>query len=301
MRVGGPTRGAFHRSRAFAPRRPFERPAPALCRHHGVATAMPDVDDLWPGRILSDPVELDPRSREPLPADSRFSGSRRRSPISATDNDARAHPSSHRSSHASGALAPLLAGTNRCRLRWPGDASPHRGPANHDLHATACARRVPLAWTEQVAGRSAREKALARCWTTSRVPSSLAPRAPVSPARRVAEPGLLRVVMRRPRPTADAASRKAIPLGGSGCLLPRRNPYASARLSLRARPDQGPVTPPPQRHCSGARAPLLPPSRRLPLTKQAPGAGSTRRTSGTEAPLVRRVAAPVTASTTDSD
>jgi len=33
--------------------------------------------------------------------------------------DARAHPSSCQSSHASGAFAPLLAGTNRCRLRWP--------------------------------------------------------------------------------------------------------------------------------------------------------------------------------------
>jgi len=48
------------------------------------------------------------------------------------ENDARAHPTSVRSSHASGAFAPLLAGTNRCRLRWSHGASPHRRPANLD-------------------------------------------------------------------------------------------------------------------------------------------------------------------------
>jgi len=56
-------RGTFRRARAFAPRRSLERPAPAWNRRRGVATAPPAVDDLAPDRLLSDPLELDPRSR----------------------------------------------------------------------------------------------------------------------------------------------------------------------------------------------------------------------------------------------
>jgi len=39
------------------------------------------------------------------------------------------------------------------------DTLPHRGPASLELHAPACARRVPLAWTRQIEGRSVRVKA----------------------------------------------------------------------------------------------------------------------------------------------
>jgi hypothetical protein len=77
-----------------------------------------------------------------------------------------------RPSHASGAFAPLLAGTNRCRLRWPVDALPPRWPASRDPYTATCVRRVPLAWTGRIAGRDARAKAIARSWTNSRVPSS---------------------------------------------------------------------------------------------------------------------------------
>lgn len=55
------------------------------------------------------------------------------------------------------------------------------------------------------------------------------------------------------------ASRKARAPRGSGHLLPRRNSYATGRSLLRARPNRGLVTPPPQRHCSEARTPLCPP------------------------------------------
>jgi len=84
--------------------------------------------------------------------------------------DARAHPTSVRPSHASGAFAPLLAGTNRCRLRWLRGALPHREPASHRLLTPACARRAPLAWTRQTVGRGARAKADARSWTIRACP-----------------------------------------------------------------------------------------------------------------------------------
>jgi hypothetical protein len=89
--------------------------------------------------------------------------------------DARAHPTSVRSSHASGAFAPLLAGTNRCRLRWFHGALPHWEPASHGLFAPAFARRVPLAWTGQTVGRGARAKADARSWTIRACPPRSAP------------------------------------------------------------------------------------------------------------------------------
>jgi len=67
---------------------------------------------------------------------SRFSGSRHRSTTSATFTTRGHTLTSVRSSHASGAFAPLLAGIHRCRLRRPGDVLPHRRPASRNLHAT---------------------------------------------------------------------------------------------------------------------------------------------------------------------
>jgi len=122
------------RARTFAPRRPFERPAPAF--------ACPAA---WPPRgKLSTPFHRHRPFRAlvgqaPVRA---FRCHRVRASLSLgaacrllqPGYDARAHPTSLRPSHASGAFAPLRAGTNRCRLRWPFDALPRRGPASHDLH-----------------------------------------------------------------------------------------------------------------------------------------------------------------------
>jgi len=83
------------------------------------------------------------------------------------------------------------------------------------------------------------------------------PRAPVSPARLVVRSGVPRVSSLRPRSPLDAAPRRATPAKGSRCLLPRRNPYASGGLLLRARLDRSPVTPPPKRYCSGTLAPFF--------------------------------------------
>jgi hypothetical protein len=114
-------------------------------------------------------------------------------------------------------------------------------------------RRVPLAWTSRTAGRSAGVKAVARSSNDSRGPSSLTPRAPESPARFFAKSGELRASSLRPRPTSEASSRKETSLGGSGCLLPRRNPYASAGANPYVRARTGaPSRRLVERHCSGA-------------------------------------------------
>jgi hypothetical protein len=165
-----------------------------------------------------------------------------------------------RSSHASGALAPLLAGIGRCRLRRPHDALPHRQPASHDQHATACASRVPLGVDGADHGpKHPREGMSALLGRTLRVPSS---KYSVHPCyRHDSSRTLERFASRRAGrdPPTDAPSRKGAALGGSGCLQPSRNSYANGGALLsRARPNRSPVTPPPQRHCSRAHAPFRP-------------------------------------------
>jgi len=130
------------------------------------------------------------------------------------------------------------------------DTLPHRGPASLDLHAPACARRVPLAWTGQIEGRSVRVKANRALLDDVARALLVAPRAPGSPARLVMRPGGPRHSSDRPRLLFDASPRRATPSKEPGCLLPHRNPYASGGWLLRARLDRGLVTPPPERHCS---------------------------------------------------
>jgi len=158
--------------------------------------------------------------------------------------DARAHPTSVRSSHASEAFAPLHAGTNRCRLRRPARTSPHGEPASRTLYTPTCVRRVPLSWTRQAAGRSARAKANRALLDDIARALLVAPRAPGSPARFAMKPGGLHHSSTRPRSTSDAAPRRAAPSERPGCLLPRWNSYASGGWLLRARPNRSSVTPP---------------------------------------------------------
>jgi hypothetical protein len=180
------------------------------------------------------------------------------------------------------------------------DTLPHRGPASLDLHAPAYARRVPLAWTGQIEGRSVRAKASRALLDDVARALLVAPRAPGSPVRLVMRSGGPRRSSRRPRFHFDASPRRATPSKEPGCLLPHRNPYASGGWLLRARLDRGLVTPPPERHCSETRAPLLPALQRLLLTRKALEPARPTVPKGAEAPLERPVAAPVTASTTES-
>jgi len=71
-------------------------------------------------------------------------------------------------------------------------------------------------------------------------------------------------------------------------------------IAARARPDRHHVTPPPWRHCSGVRAPLVTASPPPASDEESGNGGSTRRAREAEAPADRRVAAPVMASTTES-
>jgi hypothetical protein len=181
------------------------------------------------------------------------------------------------SSHASAAFTPLLAGTNRCQLRWPfrrvaawGAGEPRSA---HPGFRTVCSTCVDEA---VCAGRGAREKVFARALDEVARALLVTPRAPGSPARFVPGSGKPGDSSHRPRPFLDAASRKATPSRGSRCLLPRRNPYASGGLLLRARLDRAPVTRPPWRLCSGGRTPFVARSRRPPLTRTALRAGPTR-------------------------
>jgi len=204
--------------------------------------------------------------------------------------DARAHPTSLRSSHASGALAPLLAGTNRCRLRWSFDEFlVHRGPASHDL-------------PRQAMGRDAREKARRDSRTIFARALLVASRAPGSPARLFARSGVPAYDSLRPRSLRErhlakgnaARNRIEVPSAGMEPLRDR------AVLPARARRDRGPVTPPPWRHCSGVRAPFVSARYRLPLTRKAMAAARLVERRKPKPLRNRRAAAPATASTTES-
>jgi hypothetical protein len=122
--------------------------------------------------------------------------------------DARAHPTSSRflarewsSREPRCSPAPEGAGC----VGFHG-ALPHREPASHDLRATACARRAPLAWTRQIVSQSIRGRW--RHWTNVARALLGVFRAPESPARAAASPGVSRVGPRRPRLARDVASRK---------------------------------------------------------------------------------------------
>jgi hypothetical protein len=299
MRAVETLRDAFRLTRTFAPRRPLERPAPDF---PGFAA--------WPPRFrFSTPfhphgpfesARAGPPSTRPVASGSHASLSLGVACRLLQPDTTRGHTlTSRRSSHASGAFAPLLAGTNRCRLRWPPRCVAASGACEPRPAQAGLRRRVPLAWTRQIAGRSARAKASRALLDDVARALLVAPRAPGSPVRFVARFGGPRDSSPRPRSLSDVAPRRATPSNGSGCLLPRRNPYASGGWLLRARLDRGPVTPPPQRHCSRARAPFSPFLQRLLLTRKALEPARPTEPWEPKPPLVRPVAAPVTASTTN--
>jgi hypothetical protein len=116
------------------------RPGPAArCGHRATGLRRPLArPDTLRIRSSSTPVHATVASGV------RLSGSRCRSPTSATFATRGHTRRAIRSSHASGAFAPLLAGTNRCRLRRP----PVRYRAESLRAATATRRlaRVAFHW-----------------------------------------------------------------------------------------------------------------------------------------------------------
>jgi len=145
MRAAAVTRGVFHRARTVAPQRPFERPAPDfVC----MATWPPPSrrsTPFHPRRPFRTFGGQAPVHAPRCQREARFYEPRRCLLTSATVIDARAHPTSVRPSHASGAFAPLLAGTNRCRLRWfprcvaaPGTCEPQSVRAGFRTSRSTC-------------------------------------------------------------------------------------------------------------------------------------------------------------------
>jgi hypothetical protein len=143
-----------------------------------------------PSRLLAETARAGSLSTCPVASGKHASlGPRRRSPTSATDYDARTHPTSHRSSHASGAFAPLHAGTNRCQLRWPQRCvaapwacEPPPAHAGFRTSRSACAEE---------AGHGPRHSSEGEPRALDDVARALlvVPRAPGSPARFFAESG----------------------------------------------------------------------------------------------------------------
>jgi hypothetical protein len=127
-------RSAFHRSRTFAPQRPLRRPAPDFARLVAWPPRFPLPTPLNPRESFWDLARAGPPSTSSrCQRGLRFS--RPRSSLADFCNrvDVRARPPSCRSSHASGAFAPLLA----WHQPMPGcvglsGALPHRGPASRD-------------------------------------------------------------------------------------------------------------------------------------------------------------------------
>jgi len=287
---------------------PSPRDALSSARLRTSSTSWLGRRDLVSRRLLTpaDPRERTAGSQAPVHAprcqrEARLSGPRRSLPTSATIFDARAHQTSVRPSHASGAResrAPLLAGTNGCRLRRPSGALPRRWPASHDSAREGFRQSRSTRVEEGIAGRSVRARRARASSTNRACPPRSAPGTRVAGSR-CPRAGAPRASSLRPRPPSDDAPRRAAPSKEPGCLSSRRDPYASGGWLLRARPDRSPFTPPPERHCSGAHALFSPPPRRLPLTSEAPEAARPPEPRSRSS-LVRQGDAPTTTSTTES-
>jgi len=155
------------------------RPPPTVRLGHRAA----GYRRLWLTRILSGAGGSDSRARAPLPVGIALLEVWATLVDFCNLNGARAHPTSVRSSHASGAFAPLLAGTNRCRLRWlPQDVAASRACKPRTARDGSTRAAFHLRGKDEFMGWSARAKANARCGTS--VPSSQRPWHPVMGATR---------------------------------------------------------------------------------------------------------------------
>jgi len=107
-------------------------PAPRLC-HPGAGCRRL----CCAAELLRAPRAWAPVHAPPCQGKSRFSEPRRRSQTSATEFDARTHPTSRRSSHASEAFASLHPATSEAGCVGLRGALPHREPASRNLHTPA--------------------------------------------------------------------------------------------------------------------------------------------------------------------
>jgi len=171
---------------SLAPQRPLERPAPDL-----------PCDAAWPPRARFStpfhpperPCELPggpgSRPRAPLPTGVALLGASAPLADFCNLNTTRGHTLSSRPILArEWGFRPATRRHQPMPVASASDgASPHRGPASHDPYAPTCVRRVPLARTRRIAGRSARAKANRALLDEIARALLVAPRAPGSPAR----------------------------------------------------------------------------------------------------------------------
>jgi hypothetical protein len=247
MRMGRTVRGAFHRSRTFAPQRPLGRPA----RVFAAAAVWPPWRRLstpfhprgpFRIRVGQAPVHVPRCQRE-----SRFYEPRSRLPTSATETT-RGHtlrafdPRTRVGLSPRYSPAPTDAGCVGLRyVAAPQACEPRL--ANDGSH-----RRIPLAWTRQITGRGTREKANRALLDDIARALLVASRAPGSPARADVRLGTPRACAHQPRSTSDTAPRREIPSEGSRCLL-------SATKPLRERGIAPPCAPGPRpRHAASVEA-----------------------------------------------
>jgi len=252
--------GAFHRAKTSAPRRPFERPA----------RASPSFV-AWPPRCWSSTL----LSLQRAPC-----GNPPKTPILVHTLRLPAGRASLNLGAVRRLLQPMSTRGHTQRavvLRTRVRLSPRYSPAPTDagcvgpaaryrdrsLRTAHCTLRLShgafhLRGRVSCTGRSARAKTVARALDEVARALLVTLRTPGSPIRRALRPGKPGGSSHRPRSFLDTTSRKVAPSRRSGCLLPRRNPYTSGELLLRARLDPAPVTRPPWRLCPGGRPPLLP-------------------------------------------
>lgn len=160
---------------------PFRTPGSDLPRRRGFATTVPVVDAFATPWSPASTTELGSPSTRPLPRESRFSGPRRRSPTSATEFDARTRlravdprPRVRLSPRYCQRPVALGRTKGRCWLRWLHGCVAAPRACEPRLARTGFHRRVPLAWTKQVTGRSTRGRRT-RALDDSACPSRGAP------------------------------------------------------------------------------------------------------------------------------
>jgi hypothetical protein len=171
--------------------------------------------------------------------------------------------SSCRPSHASEAFAPLLAGTNRCQLRWPLHTLPCGRPASRALHAPAFARCVPLAWTRQLHGPERSREGEARVLDEATRTLLVTLRAPGSPVR------FIPWIWRTWGFIAPAETLLGCSLA-KGCAVERVEVPSAAPEPLRERRIAPPCAPGPRpRHAASAEA-LLEGTRAFSTVSAAP-------------------------------
>jgi hypothetical protein len=160
-------------SKDRCPATPFRAPGFGLRLRGDLAAAPRTIDAFSPSAGPFEPSRARPPSTRPVASGRRASlglgeACRLLQPLI----DARAHPTSVRPSHASGAFAPLLAGTNGCRLRRFHGALPHPGPASHELFATALRTPRSTRVDRTIRGPKRPSKGERAFLDDSRVPSS---------------------------------------------------------------------------------------------------------------------------------